>query len=277
MTTLSLCICTMNRPDELATALASVRSGTVQPDELIVSDDGDGSAAEVAARFEATYQRGPRRGLGPNRNACIASATGQAVAFIDDDVVVSTEFVERAVAAARPDVVVTGWELNFGVGEGRKVTPHNPDFLGFQRLDPAGEYRGIVVNATVFPSRLFDTARFDEQIRYGYEEIDIARQAVRLGFPIVFDDDLWVEHHPSSVNRGSYNDVLAASRIYITHRAYRYYEGRPAKAALFAVTAGAHHLAHAVRSGAGLRKGAQTLRTARAYNRASTAPDFYRG
>ncbi|WP_447647120.1 glycosyltransferase family 2 protein [Nocardioides zeae] len=141
-------------------------------------------------------------------------------------------------------------------------------------MDPRGHYRGIVVNATVFPGGLFDRARFDEQIRYGYEEIDIARQAVRLGYPIVFDDHLWVEHHPSPTNRGGYDEVLAASRLYITHRAYRHYDGRPAKAAAFAVAAAGHHLAHAVRAGGGLRSGIETLRKARGYNRAAPKPRF---
>ncbi|MFB9312335.1 glycosyltransferase family 2 protein [Nocardioides plantarum] len=263
---LSLCICTMNRPDELAVALDSVRRGTVQPHELLVSDDGDGSAEAVARRFGATYQVGPRRGLGPNRNSVLDLATGDLVAFVDDDVIVSNEFVRESVSSStKPNTVMTGWELNFASTSPRKVTPHNADFLGFQRVDPSGEFKSIVINATVFPASLFDHVRFDDRIRYGYEEIDISRQALKAGYRIEYNDLLWNEHHPASSNRDDYAQVLASSRLYLTYRAYRTYEGRPAKAAAFATVASAHHLAHSVKSKQGLRRGLSALTQARAY------------
>ncbi|HEY9832558.1 MAG TPA: glycosyltransferase, partial [Stenomitos sp.] len=71
---ISLCICTMNRPDELDRCLESVFQSVEQPDEVIVSDDSPNSEpiqAIVAKYPGAVYQHGPRRGLGPNRNACI--------------------------------------------------------------------------------------------------------------------------------------------------------------------------------------------------------------
>lgn len=261
----------MNRPAELATALASVRAGTMQPFELIVSDDGDGSAESVALSYGATYVQGPRRGLGPNRNACIRAASGSGIAFVDDDVKVSAGFVERATAVVAARVVTTGWELNHRGAEPEKVTPHNPDFLGFQRVEPQGDLKSIVINATVFPAGLFQHAKFDEQIKYGYEEIDMARQARRQGFAISYDDLLWTEHFPAPSNRDGYAAVLASSRLYVTYRAYRRYESRPGKAALYAVLAGGHHVAHSVKSGAGLRSGLATLGQARTYWKAAEA------
>lgn len=272
---LSLCICTMNRPEELATALRSVREGTEQPHELIVSDDGDGSARDVAARFGAKYLEGPRRGLGANRNACIAVATGSALGFIDDDVVVTPGFVAAATAAARPDAVVTGCERNHQGDNVRRVTPHNASFLGFQHVPPSRGLRAIVINAAVFPASLFARAVFDEQVRYGYEEIDITRQALRLGYRVHFDETLVVDHFPSPRNRAEYSRTVEASRLYLTYKNYRDYDGSRPKATAFAVLGSAHHLAHAVRSGAGLATGVATLRLARQYWRAGRGiPDL---
>ena len=257
----------MNRPDDLDAAIASVRAGSEQPFELIVSDDGGGTARAVAEKHGATYVSGPARGLSANRNTAIAASSGQLIAFIDDDVIVSPDFIARA-SAQPTDVVTTGWEENYAGGSPRKVTPHNASFLGFQREDPRGQYRSIVINATVFPAQLFESALFDEQIRYGYEEIDMAKHAVTLGWRIRYDDAMWVEHHPSPTNRDSYNASLNISRLYITHKSYALYEKAPLKAAVFNVAASLHHLAYSVKGGLPVKAALGTIREARRKQRA---------
>jgi glycosyltransferase involved in cell wall biosynthesis len=257
---LAICICTMNRPDELRAALQSLVDGSVLPDQIIVSDDGDGSAEAVAREFESVlYQVGPRQGLGANRNACIAAATTDRIAFIDDDVLVSPEFAERAAAASLTSVT-TGWELNHSTDPARKVTPHNASFLGFQRLEPVPVRRSIVINATVFPAALFERALFDERIRYGYEEIDIARHAAHLGWTIEYDDDLHVRHFPSPTNRAGYAGELNVSRLYITRKAYDEYEGSSIKAQVFTAVAAVHHVLYAVKGRHSLRAAVDTVR-----------------
>lgn len=262
--TLSLCICTMNRPDELRVALQSIADGSEFPHQVIVSDDGDGSSRAIAEEFPGVlYQNGPRRGLGANRNACVAAATGDSIAFIDDDVKVSHGFVARASLPLPTMGIVTGWELNHSTDPAHKVTPHNPSFLGFQREDPKDSFRSIVINATVFPSELFAVALFDEQIKYGYEEIDIARHATSLGYEISYDDELHVEHFPSPVNRGLYASELNVSRLYITYKAYYRYDRKPLKAALFNLVAGVHHMLHAIKNRQSLRAAVATVQRAR--------------
>jgi len=255
--TISLCVCTMNRPQELDRALASVRAGTKQPHELVVSDDGHDEATKgVAERHGAIYQPGPARGLAANRNACLDLVTGSHVVFIDDDVAVGPRFIETAMRVASNDVV-TGWERNHAGGQSRRVEPSNPGFLGFQDQPVLNERKAIVINATVFPGHLFARARFTEQSRYGYEELDMARQAVASGYRIVFADDLFVDHFPSAVNRDQYARVLVASRLYLTARAYRRYERRPMKALAFCLVAPMHHVLSEVRAG---RHGFEVLR-----------------
>jgi glycosyltransferase involved in cell wall biosynthesis len=258
----------MNRPVELETALRSIFAGDSIPEQIIVSDDGGGTARSVAEAFEGvTYLEGPRRGLGANRNSAIERATGELVAFIDDDVTVDPQFV-RVAQGLSTDCITTGWELNHSTNPPRKVSAHNPSFLGFQRIEPAGNFRAICINATTFPRSLFSKARFDEQIRYGYEEIDIARHAVSLGLEIVYNDNLHVEHFPSPSNRDGYAAVLNTSRLYITHKAYAQYDRKPVKAAVFNVVAGAHHLLFSVKNGHGVRRAMATIREARLKQRA---------
>lgn len=231
---ISLCICTMNRPDDLDRCLSSVFQSVEKPDEVIVSDDSpnpEPTKIVVAKYPRVIYQYGPRRGLGPNRNACIRRATSSHISFVDDDVCVSPEFfaVARKLIAAQPETITTGYEMNHGgggrwEGEVRKVVPHNADFWGVQRLPVNKEYRAIVINSTIFPRSLFERAFFDECLRYGCDEIDIARHATSLGYRIVYQDCLYVNHYPSPINREQYKRLVQASRLYSTTKAYWQYE-----------------------------------------------------
>jgi glycosyltransferase involved in cell wall biosynthesis len=252
----------MNRPEELATALQSIFSGTSIPEQIIVSDDGDGSAEPVARLFDGvTYLEGPKRGLGANRNNCIAAASGDLIAFIDDDVTVSPDFVSIA-KKSEQGAITTGWELNYSHTPPRKVSAHNASFLGFQRIAPSGKLEAICINATVFPRALFASALFDEQIRYGYEEIDIARHAISLGWVIEYNENLHVNHFPAASNREGYAGVLNVSRLYITHKAYSQYERNPAKAVLFNVVASGHHVLYSLKNGHGVGKAVATITAA---------------
>jgi hypothetical protein len=117
------------------------------------------------------------------------------------------------------------------------VGPGNPDFWGYQRLPPQGHYRAIVINAAVFPASLFRSAVFDPQLRYGSEEIDMARHAISLGYKICFQPTLQVDHYPSEINRSEYTGFIDASRMYATAKDYWYYQHSLGKTLLVALAA----------------------------------------
>jgi GT2 family glycosyltransferase len=220
----------MNRPDDLRRCLSSIVQNSTQPDEIIVSDDSpDGhlTCMVVAAFPGVIYQEGPHRGLGPNRNACIRRASGSHIIFVDDDVCVSPEFfavVQQLINSVDDQTIITGYELNHQGNQVRKVTPHNADFWGLQRVPVRDQYRAIVINATIFPAHVFQGLLFDENLRYGNDEIDVARHAIALGYSIIYRDDLYVHHYPSPTNREQYQSLIHASRLYTTLKAYWHYE-----------------------------------------------------
>ena len=263
--TLALCICTYRRPEELRTCLASVFRGNDVPDQVIVSDDSpdDRDARLVAEAFpHVTFQVGPRRGLGPNRNACLDRVATSHVMFVDDDVVLPEDCIGTARRVAGDQrTIVTGHERKHEGGRTSVVTPHNADFLGFQRVPPDGDHRSIVINATVFPGRLFDEARFDEKLRYGTEEVDMARHAVALGYTIRVEPDLQVDHHPSPANRDEYARYVDASRLYGTLKCYWRYERSLARSTAYALGAPLHLLGSGLRRG-GRRGASSALRAA---------------
>ncbi|GAB2973800.1 hypothetical protein GCM10027212_10880 [Actinotalea caeni] len=73
----------------LAEALASVRAQTYAAVELVVVDDGSPEPADVAAAVAsfpgAVLVRQPPSGVGVARNVGAARATGELLAFLDDD------------------------------------------------------------------------------------------------------------------------------------------------------------------------------------------------
>ncbi|WAL59162.1 glycosyltransferase family 2 protein [Thermocoleostomius sinensis] len=244
--TISVCICTMNRPDELDRCLSSIFQSADLPDEVIVSDDSSApqSTQAVTAKYPAaTYQKGPRCGLSANRNACLYLASSSHIMFVDDDVQVPPNFMAtaRRLITSSPDTIITGHEINYGgtgcLQQGRKVVPHNPDFWGVQRLPVEHQYQSIVINATIFPRTLLSQAKFDEKLRYGCDEIDMARHATALGYTIIYCDELYVHHYPSSINRQQYKRFIHASRFYTTTKAYWYYDRSRIKALIYLLLA----------------------------------------
>jgi O-antigen biosynthesis protein len=87
----SIVICTRDRPDELARCLASVGQQQYRHYEIVVVDNAP--AGEQVRRLVETwradvpvrYVREPRPGLSWARNAGIAASTGEIIAWLDDD------------------------------------------------------------------------------------------------------------------------------------------------------------------------------------------------
>jgi GT2 family glycosyltransferase len=256
----SVCICTRNRPEELWRCLDSIGRSTVPVDNLVISDDStdERTARMVAARGRGiVYVEGPRRGLAANRNMAIAASSGDHILFLDDDACLGGQFIERALTriADDPRLVLSGCELRHGT----IIRAHDQGFLGYQDVPygRAGRLNTIVINSTLFPRSLFDVARFDEQLIYGFDEVDIALQAVHHGYRIVHDDGAVNFHYPSIVNRDYYKPHEELSRLYVTFKRYALYERSWMKAVAFAAAAPTHHFLAALK-----RHGARGLRDA---------------
>ena len=88
--TISVVICTRDRPQELERCLRSLAAQTEPAEELIVVDnkpEGDPAAAAAAQRHGARLVPEPRSGVSRARNAGATAAVGDVVAFVDDDAV----------------------------------------------------------------------------------------------------------------------------------------------------------------------------------------------
>lgn len=104
-------------------AVASVRAQSVPVAEILLVDDGSPAPGlrDEAARLGLRYVRQKPAGIAAARNLGVAHATGEWVAFLDDDDVWHPERIEEQLRAldARPDAVACGaggWYMD-GAGQ----------------------------------------------------------------------------------------------------------------------------------------------------------------
>lgn len=90
----SVVVPTCDRPALLREALASIRARESEAlsFEIIVGDNGQAAETkQVAAEFGAKHLAVSRKGPSAARNACLKAATGEFIAFLDDDDIWTTE------------------------------------------------------------------------------------------------------------------------------------------------------------------------------------------
>jgi cellulose synthase/poly-beta-1,6-N-acetylglucosamine synthase-like glycosyltransferase len=96
--TVSVAVCTRERPAELRRCLKSLLASAEPPEEILVIDNAPQSATTREALKEFTgvlYYSEPRSGLSAARNRALSVARGDVVAFADDDVVVDRHWVKH--------------------------------------------------------------------------------------------------------------------------------------------------------------------------------------
>ena len=104
---ISVVIPTYNRPDALGDALAGLIASTEQNFEALVMDQSDDSrTSDLVRGFEdgrLVYHRMSRRGACPARNLGASLARAELVAFLDDDCVPRTDWLQRILGAFDDD------------------------------------------------------------------------------------------------------------------------------------------------------------------------------
>ncbi len=105
----SVVVPTRDRPGTLRGALRSIRrlEGPDLEFEILVGDNGTSAeTARIAAEFGARHLRCDRSGAGAARNTALAAATGDYVAFLDDDDEWTAEHVRPhlALLESRPEL-----------------------------------------------------------------------------------------------------------------------------------------------------------------------------
>lgn len=124
----SVIIPTYHRPQELSDLIQSLLWQTKKPDELIIIDDGNLSEVPFEqelndAAINLIYHKKDVPGLTESRNAGIRKANGDIIFFFDDDVILSTHYLQEIIKTYESD---PGGKVG-GVG-GMMTNPKSKNF-----------------------------------------------------------------------------------------------------------------------------------------------------
>jgi len=131
MTRIDICICTFKR-SHLARTLASLEAMS-RPDNvelrIIVADNDETQSARALVKSAQSsipidYHHAPARNISIARNACLADASGDWIAFIDDDEIAAQDWLVALLARARS----TGADAVFGPAIA-VYAPDAPDWM----------------------------------------------------------------------------------------------------------------------------------------------------
>ena len=187
---ISVVIATKDRAVLLHGALASLRAQENAPDyELIVVDNGSADATPAVAREHgAAYAFVAEPNRGKARNAGIARASGELIAFVDDDVVVPPHFLAahaQAHGAQNVPLAVSGPIVNVPDPAHRpKPTKVNGSRAFF-----------VTCNVSVPTSSLRAVGGFDEAFDlYGWEDTELGARLRGHGVRRTFAWDAYLWH-----------------------------------------------------------------------------------
>lgn len=233
MIQISIALVTRNRPESLERCLKSLRFQSVQPYEVIVSDDSDpvyvAYTKEVSERWNCQYISGPRRGLYANRNHAALACQGTHVRTMDDD----HEFPELHFHTAQ-SAVETFPDSIWTFGEYHEYPNSSSKFYPPGEIQPRGfsnlpkdydDSCAISDGATVYPRSIFDTHRFLELFKFGSLYLEFGARLRSLGYQIRYCPDTYIIHHyiPGQRSYNSQNLNLRTEFFasYLTYSCYR--------------------------------------------------------
>lgn len=209
---LSVVIPSHNRPDLLATCLASVQRHAPPGTEILVVDDASpgGLATRVAGTFAGTrsLRRSRRRGFCVAANAGLRAARGEIVELLNDDTEVTagwTEpalamFADPAIAAVAPLVLQNGTEDRIDSAGDRYYLGGIAGKRGHgQRLGPAFLKPCRVFGASgssAFYRRhaVLEVGAFPENFGAYFEDVDLAFRLNRAGWQVHYQPASRVWH-----------------------------------------------------------------------------------
>jgi glycosyltransferase involved in cell wall biosynthesis len=234
--TLSVVICTRDRGARFAGAVESVLAGTRRPAEIVVVDQSaDGRSLDASRRFASVpgfrVLRVDSTGLARARNAGLALARGDAVAYTDDDCEVSPDWL---------DAIADGFARDPRIGAvfgNVRAGPHDAA-LGFipayvrdvpllaTSLGDKHRAEGIGANMAVRRTVASALGGFDERLGAGGafragEDIDFAMRALERGHAIYETTQGHVVHlgfHPwDDLGRVAHDYLYGLGATYAKH------------------------------------------------------------
>jgi GT2 family glycosyltransferase len=258
----SVAVCTRDRPGDLAACLDSLEQVEYRELEILVVDNAPSTEASrllVERRGgRVRYVREPRPGLDWARNRAIAEAGGDVIAFTDDDVTVDPGWIRALVTAFGTDetvAAVTGLVLpaeleteaqvlferyrSFGRGFAPRRIAREGGGPVARRYGATGDY-GTGANMAFRRSLLGRIGGFDPALGAGTptrggDDLEMFFRVLKQGYALIYEPRAIVRHrHRRSVEalRSQLADHGVSFSCYVVRSALAYPDERLAFARL---------------------------------------------
>lgn len=199
---MSVVVCTHNGADTLGECLAHVQALRYPDYEVIVVDDGSTDrTVEVASGFDVTLISTPNRGLSSARNTGLRAATGEVVAYLDDDAFPDRDWLTYLAATFRET-------SHAGVG-GPNIPPSDENLVArCVARAPGGPVHVLLsdteaehipgCNMAFRADRLRAAGGFDPRFRVAGDDVDVCWRLTERGESLGFNPGAMVWHRRRS-------------------------------------------------------------------------------
>lgn len=201
----SLVLATLGRSEEVARLLESLDAQDYRNFELIVVDQNDDDRlipllTLYDRKFPVLHIRSTQRGASRARNAGLALATGDVIAFPDDDCWYPAGLLEQVVAVLSKHQELDGITGRFTDGSGRT---EGRWLASSMLLDRYNVWRGAIEFSIFLRRRVVEAVgQFDESLGVGAgtawgaaEGTDYLLRCLRQGFKLKYLTEM-ILHHP---------------------------------------------------------------------------------
>lgn len=226
--TLSVALVTRNRPELLSQCLESLRSQSIQPFEVIVSDDSD---LEIAPEIEAIakgwncqYITGPRRGLQANLNNAVDACHGTHVRIVNDDHTFPEnhfKIIQNLLESDPNSIWTLGEYCEIPGTQSLFQLPGEIQPRGFHKpIENFDDCMGISGGASIYPRKIFEYHHFLEA--FGYVcDLEFGPRLKALGYRIRYCSETHVIHQTPIIIRDP--KMLCKGHFLLSYLTYAFY------------------------------------------------------
>jgi glycosyltransferase involved in cell wall biosynthesis len=223
---LSIALVTRNRSCSLARTLESLSKQSIQPYEVVISDDSDMQSmidlnSELALKYGYTYITGPRKGLYGNRNFVAKQCSGTHIRTMDDDHEFPQNHLTNCIKAIEEER-----DTIWTIGEyypSDKIRTLPAPIPG--QLHPRGysyapknlkKYYGISCGASIYPRCVVDRNILNvESYKFGILYLEYGARLYKNGYTIKPLSTTYIIHHYDQDNRSvTSEEVIESARIF---------------------------------------------------------------
>ncbi|MGZ4703505.1 MAG: glycosyltransferase family 2 protein [Acidimicrobiales bacterium] len=253
----TVAICTRDRPALIAACLRSLLHLASQPAEILVIDNApsDDRTRRLVAGMPVRYVQEASPGLDFARNRALHEATGDVVAFVDDDTAVDPAWLDGLHHGFHhhPDAAaITGQVLPVELATGAQVTFERRG--GFRRGNHTVRFCGPThegmphypfhpgafgtgCNMALRRDIALSLGGFDEALDTGPPlpgggDLDMLHRLVRAGYPLVYEPRAVVFHRHRRDDEGLRRQYESWGRSFMAFVAKTYAQDPPARAEL---------------------------------------------